>query len=47
MNHLCAQCDHTRDEHNMQWGRCSGESQDPDYGRYACVCPHFEQDTDQ
>jgi hypothetical protein len=40
----CGYCEHTVTTHHLGWGRCSGESQDPDYGTYACVCPHFELD---
>jgi hypothetical protein len=42
----CAYCEHPSEEHNLSWGRCAGESHDPDYGRYACVCPHFEVNSD-
>jgi len=42
----CAYCEHPHEEHTLSWGRCAGESHDPEYGRYACVCPHFEVDCD-
>jgi hypothetical protein len=44
-NNLCAYCEHPPADHNMSFGRCSAESADPDYGTYACVCPHFELDS--
>jgi hypothetical protein len=43
---VCGYCEHSVTEHHLGWGRCAGESHDPDYGRYACVCPHFEVNAD-
>jgi hypothetical protein len=46
--HVCQACEHPLTDHAMGWGRCSGQSQDPDYGTYNCVCPHAEiDDTEQ
>ena len=44
-NNLCAYCEHPPTDHSMSYGRCTGESADPDYGTYVCVCPHFELDS--
>jgi hypothetical protein len=41
----CGACEHTVTEHHLGWGRCAGQAQDPVYGSYACVCPHFEKDS--
>ena len=46
MSNDCVSCDHPGENHFMGIGRCSGESFDPDYGRYACVCPKYERDSD-
>ena len=40
----CGYCEHPAKEHCDGVGRCAGQSADPDYGTYACVCPHFELD---
>jgi hypothetical protein len=44
MTNACGYCEHSVTTHHLGWGRCNGASQDPEYGTYACVCPHFELD---
>ena len=46
MNNLCGSCEHSITLHDLGFGRCTGQSTDPVYGSYACVCPHFERDSD-
>ena len=44
MINVCGSCEHQCPKHHLEWGRCNGQSSDPVYGSYACVCPHFELD---
>lgn len=45
MTHHC-ECGHLPSEHDMGWGRCSGECWDADYGTFGCMCFHYEKDRD-
>jgi hypothetical protein len=47
MDPICLNCEHTGGSHSMGFGRCEGDSYDPDYGTYRCMCPKFERDFDQ
>jgi len=46
VNNYCGSCEHPVSQHHLGWGRCTGQATDPVYGSYACVCPHFEKDSD-
>lgn len=37
-------CGHTAAEHQDGAGRCRGESYDPIYGTYRCLCPYYTQE---
>lgn len=41
---LCV-CDHAREEHTDDAGRCGVMVRDAEFGLYRCTCPAFEKES--
>lgn len=39
---MTCQCGHIEKRHCDGIGRCDGMSEDPDYGKYRCMCPRYK-----